>query len=163
MVIKDSLLLILLIISWHLVSRFYSSKLTAQNLMWSSTCQNCQMAKLWEDWGCQGRKYGAAKRGMETCQWSSQKKRDTLYQRSQGGCVYCLIHIYWQILCDLIGGKLLMAPVLEGDDVVSIGVVSDIPGVTGKKKLYWLYSLNDPFVISFCRSADYMAKSWYFH
>ena len=28
-----------------------------------------------------------------------------------------------------------MAPVLEGYDVVSIGVVSDIPGVTGKSLL----------------------------
>ena len=46
------------------------------------------------------------------------------------------IEKYFHYFCDLIGGKLLMAPVLEGDDVVSIGVVSDIPGVTGKEKLY---------------------------
>ena len=35
----------------------------------------------------------------------------------------------------LIGGKLLMAPVLEGNDVVSIGVASDIPWETGKSLL----------------------------
>ena len=85
------------------------------------------------------RKCGAAKRGMQTCQCSSRKKKDTLYQRSQGVCVYCIIHVYWQnasiIFVILIRGKLLMAAVFEGDDVVSIGVVSNIPGVTGKSLL----------------------------
>ena len=48
-----------------------------------------------------------------------------------------------------------MAPVIAGDNVVSIGVISDMPRKTGKGLLN---KLIVPFINFFCRSADDMAK-----
>ena len=81
-----------------------------------------------------------ARRGQKTCQCSSQK-RGTPYPRSQGGFVCYLIDKYlYHFLWSQIRGKLLMAPVFEGDNVVSNGVISGMPRKTGKGLLRnWLF------------------------
>lgn len=58
----------------------------------------------------------------------------------------------------IIGGQLLMAPVVS-EDMVSIGVVSNRPGETGRGLLSnFINYMIVPFFVYFCRSTDFMAK-----
>ena len=93
------------------------------------------------------------KKGVAGCQSSSQKMRDTVYPRSEGVGVYCLIFSLLTnacIFCDSIGGKLLMAQVVN-EDKISIGVLSNRPGETDR-------GLLSNFINYIFGSTDYMAK-----
>ena len=76
--------------------------------------------------------------------------------------------LHWQMLAfffcySIIGGQLLMAPVVS-EDMVSIGVVSNRPGETGRGLLSnFINYMIVPFFVYFCRSTDFMAKRWYYH